>query len=147
LLKDAPKLVRKAWKGVDLPQVKSSQLASLVQKGDPIAMMLVDDAARSLGGEAAASFRRGQERDFQEVLAEAISFAGGSRRGGPASALTRRQAAVARLVAQGLSNREIAGALSVAPGTAKRHVEDIMTRLGVQRRAQIAAWAVQHPEP
>ncbi|HEV3259275.1 MAG TPA: ROK family protein [Gemmataceae bacterium] len=49
LLEDAPKNVRKAWKGVDLSGVKSSQLASYYEKGDPIAMQLVDDAARALG--------------------------------------------------------------------------------------------------
>lgn len=49
LLADAPKAVHKAWKGVDLEKVKSSQLAVLFAKGDPIASQLVDDAARALG--------------------------------------------------------------------------------------------------
>ncbi len=49
LLEDAPKQVRKAWKGVDLSGIKSSQLAALVNKGDPIALQLADDAARALG--------------------------------------------------------------------------------------------------
>jgi glucokinase len=51
LLADAPKLVRKAWKGVDLDGMKSSQLAEFYQKDDPIAVQLVDDAARALGAE------------------------------------------------------------------------------------------------
>jgi glucokinase len=49
LLADAPKMVRKAWKGVDLDAMKSSQLAEFYQKDDPIAVQLVDDAARALG--------------------------------------------------------------------------------------------------
>src|SRR5579884_1888351 len=49
LLADAPKNVRKAWKGIDLLSVKSSQLADLYRKDDPIAGQLVDDAARALG--------------------------------------------------------------------------------------------------
>lgn len=51
LLTDAPKMVRKAWKGVDLEGMKSSQLAEFYQKDDPIAVQLVDDAARALGAE------------------------------------------------------------------------------------------------
>ncbi len=49
MLDDAPKRVRKEWKGVDLDKVKSSQLADFYQKGDPIAVQLIDDAARALG--------------------------------------------------------------------------------------------------
>ena len=49
ILDDSPKRVRKEWKGVDLTAVKSSQLAEFYQKDDPIAVHLVDDAARALG--------------------------------------------------------------------------------------------------
>ena len=49
LLDDAPKRVRKEWKGVDLSSVKSSQLAEYYQKDDPIAIRLIDDSARALG--------------------------------------------------------------------------------------------------
>lgn len=49
MLDDAPKRVRKEWKGIDLTAVKSSQLADFYQKDDPVAVQLVDDAARALG--------------------------------------------------------------------------------------------------
>jgi glucokinase len=49
LLADAPKRVRKEWKGVDLDSVKSSQLADFFEKDDPIAVQLVDSAAKALG--------------------------------------------------------------------------------------------------
>jgi glucokinase len=48
-LDDSPKRVRKEWKGVDLGSVRSSQLAEYYQKDDPVAVELVDDAARALG--------------------------------------------------------------------------------------------------
>lgn len=48
-LNDAPKRVRKEWKGIDLAKVKSSQLAEFYQKDDPIAIRLIDDAARAVG--------------------------------------------------------------------------------------------------
>ena len=49
LLEDAPKRVRKKWKNLDLPRVRSSQLAELYQADDPIATKLVEDAAKALG--------------------------------------------------------------------------------------------------
>ena len=49
ILADAPKRVRKEWKHVDLHGVRSSQLADYYQKDDPVAVHLVDDAARALG--------------------------------------------------------------------------------------------------
>jgi glucokinase len=49
LLADAPKRVRKEWKGVDLDAVKSSHLAEFFEKDDPIAVQLVDAAAKALG--------------------------------------------------------------------------------------------------
>jgi glucokinase len=49
ILDDAPKRVRKEWKHVDLEKVKSSQLAEFYLKDDPVAVLLIDDAARALG--------------------------------------------------------------------------------------------------
>ena len=48
ILDDAPKLVRKQWKGVDLERVKSSQLAAFYEKDDPVAVAIIDDAARAV---------------------------------------------------------------------------------------------------
>ena len=54
--------------------------------------------------------------------------------------LTSREFEVARLIAEGLTNAEIAGKLSIAPKTASSHVEHILAKLGVARRAEIATW-------
>ena len=54
MLDDAPKRVRKEWKGIDLDRVKSSFLADFYAKGDPVAVQVVDDAARALGGAVAS---------------------------------------------------------------------------------------------
>jgi glucokinase len=53
-LDEAPKRVRKEWKGIDLSRVKSSQLAEFYQKDDPIATRIVDDAARAIGAGVAS---------------------------------------------------------------------------------------------
>jgi pimeloyl-ACP methyl ester carboxylesterase/DNA-binding CsgD family transcriptional regulator len=56
--------------------------------------------------------------------------------------LTRRQREVASLVAEGLTNREIAARLVVSERTAEGHIEQIRTKLGVRSRTQIAAWVL-----
>jgi non-specific serine/threonine protein kinase len=61
--------------------------------------------------------------------------------------LTKRQLAVARLVAQGLTNREIASRLYISDRTAEGHVEQIRNKLGFSSRAQVAAWAAQNLPP
>ena len=61
-----------------------------------------------------------------------------------ASPLSVRELQVARLVVTGATNREIASALSIAPKTASAHIEHILRKLGVGRRAEIAAWAAVH---
>jgi DNA-binding NarL/FixJ family response regulator len=55
--------------------------------------------------------------------------------------LTARELEVARAVAAGNTNAEIAAQLFVSPGTVKTHVANIQAKLGVRNRVGIAAWA------
>lgn len=57
--------------------------------------------------------------------------------------LTRREREVAALVAEGLTNREIAQRLFISERTADGHLEHIREKLGVSSRAQIAAWFIE----
>jgi predicted ATPase/DNA-binding CsgD family transcriptional regulator len=63
----------------------------------------------------------------------------GNRAIGPLSDLTRREREVAALIAQGLSNKQIADRLVISRRTAEGHVENIMTKLGCTSRGQVAA--------
>jgi class 3 adenylate cyclase len=63
-----------------------------------------------------------------------------SRENGHAGGLTRRELEIARLVAEGLSNREIASRSFISIRTAEYHVEQIRNKLGFNSRSQIAAW-------
>jgi DNA-binding NarL/FixJ family response regulator len=55
--------------------------------------------------------------------------------------LTPREWQVARLIARGRSNKEIAAELVISLRTAENHVEHILTKLSFTSRAQVAAWA------
>jgi DNA-binding CsgD family transcriptional regulator len=71
--------------------------------------------------------------------------------------LTVREFEVARLIAEGLTNSEIAVRLNIAPKTVSAHVEHILAKLGAARRAEVASWVATtlartrnghaHPEP
>jgi DNA-binding NarL/FixJ family response regulator len=58
--------------------------------------------------------------------------------------LSDRQVEVLRLVAQGLSNPEIARQLVVSRRTAEHHVQDVYRKIGVSSRAAAALYAVHH---
>jgi DNA-binding NarL/FixJ family response regulator len=58
----------------------------------------------------------------------------------PAEPLTPRERQVAGLVAQGLTNREIATRLYLSERTAENHVQHILTKLNLPNRSQIAVW-------
>lgn len=58
--------------------------------------------------------------------------------------LTAREIEVLRLVAQGLSTREIAGALTVSVKTADRHIQNIYSKVGISTRAGATLFAIQH---
>src|SRR2546423_10366418 len=57
--------------------------------------------------------------------------------------LSARELEVAGMVAQGLTNREIAAKLFISERTADGHLEHIREKLGVNTRAQVTAWVVR----
>jgi DNA-binding CsgD family transcriptional regulator len=64
------------------------------------------------------------------------------RRRAVPTGLTPRQTEVAALVAEGLTNRELAERLGITERSAESHLERIRLRLGFRSRAQVAAWYV-----
>jgi DNA-binding CsgD family transcriptional regulator len=59
--------------------------------------------------------------------------------------LSRREGEVMTLVAEGLSNSEIAGRLFISPKTVEHHVSSILGKLGLRTRSEVAAWAAHAP--
>ncbi|WP_448611466.1 ATP-binding protein [Geodermatophilus sp. URMC 60] len=100
-------------------------------------------ARRALGEQRwAARYAEGSALERAAAVALALGEEAAARTPvpPPSGPLTRRQQEVADLVAEGLTDREIAARLVISPRTAESHVEQILTRLGFRSRAQIAAW-------
>jgi DNA-binding NarL/FixJ family response regulator len=105
---------------------------------------LLKRSGPALLAEAVRAAHRGDTLISPEVTVRLLrSLAPTAARTGlaPAVALTPREADVARLVAEGRSNAEIAGALFLSAGTVKNHVASVQRKLGASNRVGIAAWA------
>jgi len=62
----------------------------------------------------------------------------------PGSELTEREREVLTLIARGYTNKQIADTLFVSEKTARNHVSHILDKLGLSRRSEAAAFAVEH---
>jgi DNA-binding NarL/FixJ family response regulator len=107
------------------------------------------EIARAL--EAAAA----RQTVLDPVAHEALLAAASGRRGPTPQlpdGLTVREAEVLRLIAEGLSNRDIARTLFVSPATVKSHINHIFAKTGAKDRGQAVSYAyreqlVQPPSP
>jgi ATP/maltotriose-dependent transcriptional regulator MalT len=86
-----------------------------------------------------AAHEAGRARTLVEAAAEKPESPQGPSRDG----LSERELQVLRLVATGLSNQEIAARLFLSEHTIKRHVANILSKLGLPTRAAAAAYAAQ----
>jgi len=107
--------------------------------------------ARDAVGEtaAAAAWASGTRMPIDQVVGSALNQAAGTladsdagrRKVNPLS-LSKREQAVAALVAEGRTNKQIAAGLFISKRTVETHIQHIFNKLGVESRASIAAWAV-----
>ncbi len=97
--------------------------------------------------EAIHAVHRGEARLHPEVMRKLMEqVAQQPRAEGPAkgSQLTAREGEVIRLVAQGKSNREIATVLVISEKTVKAHISNILGKLGLEDRTQMAIHAIKN---
>jgi non-specific serine/threonine protein kinase len=114
------------------------------------------DGVRSGMGEAAyeAAYDRGRRMGADDAVRYALDPNHADIPARPPAGTTRpsvltltpRERQVAELVAQGMSNQEIAARLAISQRTAESHVEHILRKLGFSSRTQIVTWVVREPE-
>lgn len=122
----------------------------------PYARYAARSAARVRDAIGAARFERAFAEGASYTLDQAVALALGEDRGpGDRTAaasrrhadrsggLTRRQLEIAGLLAEGLTNREIATRLVISPRTVETHVDHILNKLGMTSRAQVASWVAE----
>jgi ATP/maltotriose-dependent transcriptional regulator MalT len=113
----------------------------LADEGDPsAALQNIDGAIPEL-----------QEMNMQPALARAVALkdkceaaaTSGPARRSVSDPLTAREREIASLIADGLSNREIAEKLVISELTVDVHVKHILGKLGFRSRAQVAGWVAR----
>jgi ATP/maltotriose-dependent transcriptional regulator MalT len=92
------------------------------------------NAARRQG--QAMSLEQAVECAFSGIATHPVSLQ-------PVDRLTPRELDVLRLVSRGRTNREIANELVIALSTAERHVANILSKLDLHARGQVAIWAME----
>ena len=122
--------LRRFWDGTLARLDLAAAAARARRPGE--AAVLADEARATAAAAGAAVLAAAADR-------LTASF-GAARPAAPWHPLSEREFEVARLVAGGLTNRQIADQLVLSPKTISAHITHILTKLGAARRAEIAAW-------
>ena len=98
-----------------------------------------------------AAYARGHAMTIDEGVAFAVEHKAPSRPAPPAKAapdtlLTRRQLEIARLIADNLTNKQIAARLFLSDRTVETHVTNILNKLGLNSRVQLTRWLAEQTE-
>ena len=104
-----------------------------------------DEIARAV--EAVRGGAAGLDPAVQRRLVEAVATQERPQRpgrGGLPDGLTRREAEVLALIAQGRSNAEIAGDLFISEATVKTHINNLFAKANLRDRAQAVGYAYKH---
>ncbi|MCA1683351.1 MAG: helix-turn-helix transcriptional regulator, partial [Actinobacteria bacterium] len=119
-------------------------LAGALSGSDPAAAITEARAALAIFERLGA--RGGRDEAAAALRGLGVSTrAGGGRRGVDLDSLSRREREVLPLIAEGLSNAEIASRLFITPRTAEHHVSSILAKLGMRGRAEVASYVARAP--
>lgn len=91
----------------------------------------------------AALGRMAISEKLTSLLAEALRNQRSKPAGPDISSLTAREMQILRQVAEGLSNKMVARRLDISEGTVKVHVKNLLKKLNLRSRVEVAVWAVQ----
>ncbi len=137
LLEDAVDRFERSGAPFEAAQARIELATSLVALGRNDA---AEREARAALNSLTALGAEGEARRASRLLAVSV---GDSAAGTPLSEVTRRERQVLRLVAEGLTNRQIAGRLGISEHTVHRHVTNILRKLDLPSRTAAAAQAVR----
>ena len=93
---------------------------------------------------AAATGKLVVSEKLTELLAAALRSESNTPQDPEEAALTQREHEILALIAEGMSNKLIARALDISPGTVKVHVKNILRKLNLNSRVEAAVWALKH---
>ena len=82
----------------------------------------------------------------RQVMARLREHAAAAAAADPVAALSDQEKRVLELIGEGLTNRQIAERMFLAEKTVKNYVSALLTKLGMRRRIQAAAFAVRHAD-
>ena len=122
----------RAWERLDSPYEAA---LCLIGSSDPADVLRGHDELTRLGATAAARQAALRLRALGTPVPRGPRATTRANPGG----LTEREAEIAGLLAQGLSNAEIADRLVLSPKTVGHHVSAVLGKLGIRRRAEVAA--------
>ena len=105
---------------------------------DRFAQAFAEGASYSF--EQAVALAMGEVGDGEESQSPAVST---RRKARTAGGLTRREREIAGLLAEGLTNKEIAARLVISQRTVETHVDHVLSKLGMTSRAQVANWVTE----
>lgn len=104
---------------------------------------LLKDVEPTQLADAIRAVQRGEALLHPTVAAKLMQEVSADERRAPGGDLTERELEVLRLIARGMSNREIASELTVSEKTVKTHVSNILAKLHLADRTQAALYAVR----
>jgi DNA-binding NarL/FixJ family response regulator len=122
-----------------------AEVGAIVSVLGPLLAQAIESATAALGptrfdAELKAGARYSRDAAIGLALGEPDSAAVEASRDEASGLLGKREEEVARLVAEGLSNKQIGARLFISERTVESHVRGILNKLGFNSRAQIAAW-------
>jgi len=134
-LHDAVDLYERGRLPFEAAEARLALAAALALEGRPA------QAAEEAGRAADAFAAMGAAERARGARQRSASL---GRPAAPTDVLSRRESEVLRLVAEGLTNKEIAARLVLSEHTVHRHVANILVKLGLSSRAAAAAYAAKH---
>ncbi len=139
----ATRTIRRRWSGVQVIALTSFQEKELVQEA--LQAGAISYLLKNVSGEDLAEAIRAAHAGRSILAPEAVQalIQPGEPEPTPSYDLTPREREVLALLVKGLNNAEIAQRLTISPSTAKAHVSNILSKMGVSSRAEAISLALQ----